>query len=312
MRLPNFARILTVYLNEFLKYGSEGTLKNLWNMHRSERFYPPITNVVLIVDVVQPLTDERKLFTNTKESDRVFDSIVSALRLHGSQGLTYEYSYLFRSPPIHSGPLDESPEMIRMLAKESPGCSIRRPNTIPVVFSPLRTGISVLRADQYDNCRNTYHKILEKEWDSTDTFDKVLQLALEYHRTSLTLENIEHAFLVLMVVFEALFKKKTERSADRAADRIAKLLASVKDDSRRIRGDFFDHQTDAFSKIRNKIAHGSPDIDYAVVKDSFPKLYCYITNAIIALLNLPNGTIGAEYYNDLNTYVENRFSALPQ
>ncbi|MCP4273609.1 MAG: hypothetical protein GY781_16905 [Gammaproteobacteria bacterium] len=300
-------------LNELLKYGSDGTLKNLWQMHRSERFFPPLTNVVLVVDVIQPLIDDREVASNTRESSIIFESIISALRLHASKGLAYEYSYIFRSPPICSTPLDELPEVIRMMAKESPGCASFRPHTIPVLSSRSRlgSGLSVLRTDQYDDCRKTFHKLLEKEWDDTDTFDKVLQLALEYHRTSFTLENIDHAFLVLMVLFEALFKKESEGNAGRAAGRIAKLLALVKGDKGQIKQEFFDHPTDAFSKIRNKIAHGNPDLDYIMVKEKYLELYNYITKAIIDLLNLQNGIIGMDYYNDLNSYVETRFSSLP-
>ncbi len=261
---------------------------------------------VLVVDVIQPLTDERKVAGNTKEASIVFQSIVSALRLHSSKGLAYEYTYQFRSPPISSTSLDELPEVIKMLAKESPGCTILRPHTVPALFSPLGRGLSVLREDQYDDCRSTFHKLLKKEWNDTDTFDKVLQLALEYHRTSFALENIEHAFLILVVALEALFKKKDEK-LPAATARITKLLASNRDDKRLMNNHF-----KYISDIRDDIAHGDPNLDYAMVKEYFPKLYHHITNAIIALLNLPNGTIDAAYYDDLTRYVDNRSSTLPQ
>jgi len=298
-------------LKELLKYGSEGTLRNLRDMDWSLRFIPPYTNVVLVVDVTQPLTDERKVAGNTRESGEVFRSVVSALRLHMSRGLAYEYTYQFRWPHIDPRSPDELPEEIQRIAKESPGCAVRRPHTIPVQFSPLGSRLSVLRADQYDDCQATIEKLLEKKWDDTDTFDKILQLALEYHKTSLTLENTEHAFLILMVAFEALFKKKSERNAGRAAGRIAKLLASAENDNEQIKRDFFDDSPETFCNIRNDIAHGDPNLDHAIVKARFPKLYRYASNAIIALLNLPNGTIGADYYDDLSTYVDSRFAVLP-
>ena len=40
---------------------------------------------------------------------------------------------------------------------------------------------------------------------------------MEYHRLAFTLERVEHAFLILMVAFEAMFKKKDEDNASRAA-----------------------------------------------------------------------------------------------
>lgn len=298
-------------LKELFKYGTESTFRNLCNINRSERFFPPLTNVVLVIDVIQPLTPERKVAVNTRESSTVFNSATTALRLHASKGLAYEYSYLFRFPDVHAGTVDELPEIIKELAKNSPGCSILRPHTIPVFFSPLGNSLSVLSNDQHDSCRSTIQILLEKEWDNTNTFDKVLQLAIEYHKTSLTLENIEHAFLVLMVVFEALFKKESERNASRAANRIAKLLAIKRSDFRQIKRYFFDHPTFAFSKIRNNIAHGNPNLDNSIVKEYLPKLYGYITDAIIALLRLSDDTLNGDYYDDLNMYVERRFDVLP-
>ncbi len=300
-------------LCELLKYGTEGTLKNLWQMHHSKRFSPPYTNVMLVMDVNQPLTEERKVASNSKESNAIFDCIISALRLHASKGLAYEYSYMFRSPHICSTPTSELPEIIKMLAQESPGCSSSRPHTIPVLSSHFRlgSGLSVLRSDQYTACQTTFCKLLNKEWDDARTFDNVLQLALDYHRTSFTLENIDHAFLVLMVAFEALFKKEAERNAGHAAGRISKLLASSKEETRQIKNEFFNHPTEAFSKIRNNIAHGNPSLDYRMMKNKYLKLYDFITTAIIALLNLQTGTIDLDYYNDLSSYVETRYSSLP-
>ena len=60
--------------------------------------------------------------------------------------------------------------------------------------------------------------------DDNATSDKVLRLAMEYHRLSFTLERVEHAFLILMVAFEAMFKKEGRSNASRAAQRIGRLL----------------------------------------------------------------------------------------
>ena len=74
-------------------------------------------------------------------------------------------------------------------------------------------GASILPESEYDSCRETFDVLLGRTWHDANTFDKVLQLAIEYHETTFALTKVEHAFLVLMVAFEALFKKSEERSA---------------------------------------------------------------------------------------------------
>jgi hypothetical protein len=64
----------------------------------------------------------------------------------------------------------------------------------------------------------------------------VLSLAIEYHRVCFTLEHVEHAFLILMVAFEALFKKDETEKASKAAGRIGRLLGKSKKGKRTVPG----------------------------------------------------------------------------
>ena len=300
-------------LQELLKYGAEGTLKHLWNMHKSQRFFPPYTNVILVVDVTQPLTDELKVCMNTREANKIFESILSALRLHMSSGLAYEYTYIFRAPPIRSTSTDGLPEIIKKLSEESLDCTITWPHSIPFVFSPFGSGLSVMQNNHYADCIDTFNVLVNKEWNDSQTFDNVLGLALEYHKISLNLEKPEHGFLVLMMIFEALFKKASEDNSDPAANRISKFLSVVKSDHQEIQKAFYDTAEDTFCKLRNKTAHGDPTIDHIIVKSKYPILYQYIKNAIIKLISIPNNRVDhtKDYYEEVGAFIEKQFLALP-
>lgn len=276
---------------ELFKYAPEGTLNDFIFIHRSERFFPPLTNVMLVVDVIQPLSEDRKVSSQTREAAEIFHSILSSLRLHTSSGLDYEHSYLFREPII--------------------GHTIIKPHTVPILFSHLGHGLSSVPQDQHGPCINTFEILLNQKLDESTTFGKILNLALDYHRTCLTLEDVNHAFLILMVAFEALFKKTEEKNVDCASGRIARLISTSRAECQNIREQFYGESDDAFTKLRNSIAHGDTSLDYKTVKSSFPIVYKYVTKANIALIQLPLGEIGEQYYDDLNSYVDRRFSELP-
>jgi len=154
---------------------------------------------------------------------------------------------------------------------------------------------------------------MRKTWKEIDTLDRVLRLAMEYHRLAFTLERVDHAFLILMVAFEAMFKKKDEDNASRAAQRIGRLLGATKSKCMSIQKDFFDNRGDWFSKIRNDIAHGDTSLSLATVASKYPSLYRHVSTAIITLLNLPSGSIDdtKDYYDEISRLTEARFIGLP-
>jgi hypothetical protein len=172
--------------------------------------------------------------------------------------------------------------------------------------------VSVLQAAAFDACRNTIDVLMRKTWGSA-TFDKVLLLAMEYHRLSFTLERVEHAFLILMVAFEAMFKRETEDNASKAAQRIARLLGATKRGCQGIQKEFNDDPVDSFCKIRNRIAHGDPNLNLATVESKYPSLYRHVTAAIVALLNFPSGSLDDTkgYYDEISRLTQSRFLGLP-
>ncbi len=252
-------------LNELLKYGNEPAIKNLQSLHISRQIFPNIADAFLVVDVMQPLTDDRVLDANSWEAIDIFNQFITALRLHTTQGLLYEYTYIFCSHPYPEPSPDNRPAFIQELARETVNYTVQASGINP--FGTLRHGVSSLPDEEHEPCRVTFQHLLNKQWDETDTFDKVLKLALEYHRLSFTLERFDHAFLILMVVFEALFKHEKEKNANDAANRIAGLLATIQSDFEPVKDAFYNRSGTAFSGIKNCIAHGDPTLDKTQVED---------------------------------------------
>lgn len=247
----------------------------------------------LVVDVSQPLTDELELCSDSPESTQITRTILTSLRLHASKGLQYDLTFLTRSPPHPVG-----------------GHTISRPASIQRSIPHLGYS-SVLSASEFENCRLTFNALIESRW-SNSTFLKVLSLALTYHRISFCLEAIEHSFLVLMIAFEALFKKK-QGYESKASDLIAKLLAMKKSDRDRIYAEFSGKAKSTFYKFRNGIAHGNPKLDRRLVKSRYSDLYKYVTKALIRLISIPDGAFRPDknYYEELSCHINDRFEDLP-
>ncbi|MBW4544087.1 MAG: hypothetical protein KME25_06550 [Symplocastrum torsivum CPER-KK1] len=297
-------------LIELLKYGNNATKRKLQNIGESYRFSPSFTNVFLAVDIIQPLTKLREISSNTEESRDIFHEIVSALRLHTTRGLFFDYTYIFSSIPFPESTPDTRPAIIRELAGEVTNYSTLYSLTIPLSHGALGYGKSALPTQEHEPAKLTFQRLLYKEWDEANTFDKLLKLALEYHRLSFTLERVDHAFLILMVVFEALFKKEDENNINNAATRIAQFMATVQKDMKPIRKAFLSRPVTSFLTIRNGIAHGDPTLDKVIVEAQYLELYRYITEAIIKLIKIPDNAIGTNYYDDLEKHINEEFFKL--
>jgi hypothetical protein len=279
---------------EVTKYADAGARDMLRQraIHISEFF--GVAEHFLLIDVSYPAGSVSAVNGGTGECLAIKDAVIDALRLHSSAGLPCHETYKFRSPPpLHSG------------------LGIYTPNTRQALF-PHLGNTSVLRSVDFDRCRSTIETLLSKVWNNT-TFDKVLRLAMEYHRLAFTLERVEHAFLILMVAFEAMFKKKDEDNTTRAAQRIGRLLGATKAECMSIQKDFYDNQGNWFGKIRNEIAHGDTSLSITTVASKYPSLYRHVTAGIVKLLNLPCGSLDStkDYYDEISKHNDARFSGLP-
>ncbi len=262
-------------------------------VHISKQFFGRASHF-LVADVFHPESSVLPV-GNTMESVTVHNAVCEALRLHSSAGLPCQNSYAFRwPPPVYSG------------------LGIHLPCTPQYQFSHLDLP-SVLRSSDFDVCRATIGTLLRKTWNDKITFDKVLRLAMDYHRLAFTLERVEHAFLTLMVAYEALFKRDGTENAAAPAKRIGRLLgAANKKDCMTIQKEFNDDPV-SLSKIRNQIAHGDSNLNLATVASKYPSLYRHITAGIVALLCLPSTELDCtkDYYDEISRYTNDRFKGLP-
>ena len=120
----------------------------------------------LLNDVIHPAETIPEYIGNTTECLVIQDALMDGLRLHSSAGLPCHETYNFRCPP----PLH-------------PGLGTHSPNTRQASFSHLGTP-SVLRGADFAACRSTIDVLMRKTWNENATFDRVLRLAMEYHRLS--------------------------------------------------------------------------------------------------------------------------------
>ncbi|MCK5020190.1 MAG: hypothetical protein KAS32_24340 [Candidatus Peribacteraceae bacterium] len=123
------------------------------------------------------------------------------------------------------------------------------------------------------------------------------------------LEKIEHSYLILMIMFESMFKRVEERNAENASIRISKFLAQDEAEMISINDEFYkEKKQDSFCKIRNAIAHGDPSFDIEIIKAKYPILYSYVTKAIITLLHMPDTDFdkSKDYYDELDKYLNNK------
>jgi hypothetical protein len=217
-------------------------------------------------------------------------STIEALRLHSTAGLPHDDQLVFSDSPHLA--------VMQWISRQTPFPHLPKP--------------SVLRSADFAACQATGDILRSKAWGSK-TFDKVVSLAKEYHRFSFTLEKVEHAFLILMVAYEAMFKKDHKEKASSPAKRIGRLLgATTQRDCKAIQKEFSD-EPDSFSKIRNQIAHGDPNLNLATVRSKYPCLHRHLTSAIVMLLNLPSGSLNdtEDYYDEISVLTNRRFSSLP-
>ena len=231
---------------------------------------------------------------NSPNADRIRKAILDALRLHASRGILYYQTYVSRYP---------SKGFFLTMA----------PSSSQDISSQGLLEPSVLTSSLFVDCIQSFETLLNKRWDDSITVDRILKLALAYHETTFHLLEVEHSFLLLMVIFDALFKRPKESTAGKASSRISELLSSKKSDRKAILKQFFGEDTHTFYKLRNQIVHGDPNLDIDVIKSKYPLLYQYITGAIVRVLEISRNEIDptADYYDEISGYIDRYFTRLP-
>lgn len=283
------------HLDQIAKYSDNGVRQQLIEHKINQWSMRPRARHCLLFDITHPvgsLTDDA---SQSPMFGSVHSAIMEALRFYSSAGVAWTRTYFYRYPPCHPGLLSWIEPTTTQVHPGHPG-------------SP-----SVLRQSDFAACRQLFQLLLVRDWNDGTAFSNILNLAREYHRLAFTLENVAHAFLILMVIFEALFKRdETEKNASKAAQRISRLLGSTKTACMDIQTEFNDDPVNSFCKIRNRIAHGHPSLSVPIVTAKYPSLYRYVTQAILTLMFLPAGTIDhkKDYYDEIERTVQDRFNGL--
>lgn len=278
--------------NEVTEYASDGVR----DMLRQRAIHVPtnhfgISEMFLVADMVHE-SEVPPQNQDTQAGSRMHYASLDGLQLHSQAGMRFHETYQYRWP-------------------DGIGLAILTPNSRQATFP--HAAPSILHAKDFAPCRVTIDLLMRKTWSDSITFDKILQLAMQYHRISFTLERVDHAFLILMVAYEAMFKREFDENASRPAQRIGRLLATTLDECKLIQHYFNDGPL-SFSKLRNRIAHGDHTLTQAEVKAKYPILQRHVAAAIIALLNLPAGTVDTakDYYDEIHRYTETRSRSLPR
>ena len=250
------------FFDELMPWADEKTRKSCKHIS-----FPPSMIIVgpatsyLTVDVTHEYKDELRVASNTLECVRIGPSILNALRLISSRGLLEYGSYYFSSTKRSSRFYTSS------VIAQFP-------------FSHLGHGSSRLREADFPTCQSLFETLLHKLHNSGRKSDKLLELALQYHKVAFNLEKVEHCFLILMIIFESMFKKSSEGNISKAAKRIGEKLGHTRAEKDSIRKDFDSNSANTFGKLRNSIAHGDSRLDLQIVIDKYPTLYGYVTRAI--------------------------------
>lgn len=275
---------------ELMKYADERERQHLNGMHMAppgHSGFPP-TEYFLVADFTHPAKG-LEVHGNTYESVFVNQAVLDSLRINASKGIVRFTSYHWRSVP-------------------SIGFSTSLPMVTPARFS-LHLGHepSVFASSAFNNCR-AIAGVLATPWDDTIQFDKVLREAMSIHGVTFALLEPKHSFLLLWIIFEALFRDHDEDTAV-AVKRLSHLLARDKNE-RRLIARRFEKGNLSFTKIRNSIVHGDVSRDSATVKKYYPGLYSYITRAITELLLMKGSgefNLKQEYLTEISRVSQERY-----
>lgn len=255
--------------SDLMKYADENQVKNLTSIHMPPETLFGHADYFVVVDVTYSSADGMETFGHTKEMNIVNQAVLDSLRLSASKGIDRFLTYHWRGGPHPEGTWVG-------------GTSSTRSSVTPYLFSLLGRGSSVFSASEFDTCRAIID-ILLSPWDDNNTFDRVLEMAMSYHEVTSTFKEPKHSFLLLMVVFEALFEGRDEETPI-AVSRLSQLLARDRTTRQLIHGRFTKTSPVGYTKIRDSIAHGDVNLESDAVKESYSGLYHYITSAIIELL----------------------------
>ena len=273
---------------ELMRYADEGVKTSLTSIHMAPEGLFPAAEYFVVVDLTYSPATGLEKHGGTPESALINRVILESLRVNASKGIDRFNTYHWREP-------------------QNIGHGISSPLLRPSLFSLLGSGSSVLPASKFEKCRAVADNLMVG-WDDTIGFDRVLQMAMSYHEVACTFLEPKHGFLLLMIIFEAMFKGRAE-TTQIAIRRLSRLLASDVNERKLIASRFGTGKS-SYTKIRDSIAHGDVSLESEAVKQSYPKLYNYVTAAITQLLLMRNGVFDPkhDFYEEMSRVSEDRYT----
>lgn len=266
-------------------------VRSMESIHERYRDWP----VKLWFLIIKAETEQER---NPFVEDTLTKAALDALRLHSSNGIIYDKVFRsFESKDVIN------PEITFWFTKPNGSKMIASSGLEDADIEPCKKTFDILFSGSKFEGSPIFEVV--KIYKSNKTFNNVLKIALEYHETIFQLWFIEHRFLLLMIIFEALFKKEDEKYISDAADTFAKLVEPDGVKQKLIIKDFWNEidkkDIKSFSVLRNMIAHGDPNFDVKRLDERYRLLYKYVTQGIIKVLHIPNEQIGVDdnYYDKL-------------
>lgn len=231
----------------------------------------------------------------------IINALLDSFRLHTTNGILYDSTLRvnFNDDVVET-------QLYSRLPKQDSG------RTLAVE--------SYLLTNEFDNCKKSFEILIRKKYKRNKTFNNILKIALNYHRIIFQLWCSPTQFLLLMIIFEALFKKGGDSKISDPAEILAKLIEKDKTKQRKIITNFYNKKrkkkkngkntkdTSSFRGIRNIIAHGDPALSDKRVMARYRLLYEYIRKAIIEVLHISDEEIGAkdDYYDKIKVIATKR------
>ncbi|MBT4311740.1 MAG: hypothetical protein HOD49_15155 [Anaerolineae bacterium] len=250
---------------------------------------------ILVIDIIQPLTEKLEVASNSIELLLIEQAITLALFLSTNIGILKKNSYTIRLAK-------NTHEASQALSNSY---SVSKPHSYPNSFFHSGRGVSIIKDNT--SCEHIFKSLLQRDPQSEIQAQKLLNLGLDYFTTTFSLRNVEHSFLILMIVFEALFKEDESQNTHKVAKILASLIAVDREERKSIQK-AFTNNPDGFIDIRHSIAHGSL-INLKIIKEQYQTLYKYIVRALIKIIDfISENKIKDDYYKTLrNLTLENGY-----
>lgn len=245
---------------------------------------------VLKIETTQPISKDLEVSTNSWELLDIEEAIVTAINLTSTLGLNNKVSYTIRLSPTIIGNTAFEP---------NDGFSWSKPKSTPQPFN--YAGKQSSRIEKTEETEELFNYLLKFKRNDLSKSQRIFKLAYTYFRTSFTLSHIEHSYLMLMIVFEALFKEKEIQGAKKAAKLLKEIVYG--DHERSVKKEVqqsFIKEPNGFIDLRNQISHGEI-VEYQTIKPIYPQLFEIIKESLKKILILiGQQEISDDYFKSIN------------